>query len=555
MSLESNAPDHSRAWFIASICLLSIVILLFAPLFIAQPLWADASLYDVCAQEILAGRVLYRDIVDVNFPGIVWMHVCVRTMFGWSTEALRIVDLLVVCVIAGLLVSIGAPKAKASLKIASVAATLTYYTACPSICHCQRDIWMMLFSSSALALSVARWRIEGVTSRVAMSALEGLLWGAAVWMKPYIVIVAVCCWLYRTLIDWRSKHSGLAALLFENAALLGGGLIAGALGCTWLWSTESWPHFWDFVLGWSVEYRDHGTTLPIRGIRFLVWTIQSLPWSLVSWISIPIAVLTIHNGTVQRLEINDSSNSIGKPILAIYYLSWLVQALLFQHPHEYVIAIALLPGLGVLTSWMQVSNREFAAYAAVVCFAVAALLTHPLLTQDKRSAWLLCIREGGTPRVKDILDTPRLAFGEAHWQDLASVEQFLRKANTRDDALLCWDDSSHPLFTQLRVSPASRFPHAAAWLRFFPERRSELLAEFENCGATYVVTDLLLAGVSPEVARSEAGRDVAQLPAQLPKQLAAEFPWRERVVFRAGRYLVHEVKGHSADEQPQGGKH
>jgi hypothetical protein len=34
--------------------------------------------------------------------------------------------------------------------------------------------------------------------------------------------------------------------------------------------------------------------------------------------------------------------------------------------------------------------------------------------------------------------------------------------------------------------------------------------------------------------------------------MASEFPWRELVVFRAGRYLVHEVGADVPNDEPEG---
>jgi hypothetical protein len=56
-----------------------------------------------------------------------------------------------------------------------------------------------------------------------------------------------------------------------------------------------------------------------------------------------------------------------------------------------------------------------------------------------------------------------------------------------------------------------------------------------------VVTDLVLAGLS--VAEAEAVRpdDPPSLPPHFPAPLKEVFPWKEVMVFRAGRYTVHRV--------------
>ena len=66
------------------------------PIFLAMGLWVDATLYDVGARTLMDGGVYYRDLFDTNLPGMVWLHVVVRALFGWSPQAIRAVDLVVV---------------------------------------------------------------------------------------------------------------------------------------------------------------------------------------------------------------------------------------------------------------------------------------------------------------------------------------------------------------------------------------------------------------------------------------------------------------------------
>src|SRR5439155_8954279 len=93
---------RSRAELPAWIALL-LLLLAGLPLFLCMPLWADATLYDLCARNILDGGIHYRDIFDTNLPGMVWLHAGIRSLFGWSSEALRAVDFAIVCGVAALL--------------------------------------------------------------------------------------------------------------------------------------------------------------------------------------------------------------------------------------------------------------------------------------------------------------------------------------------------------------------------------------------------------------------------------------------------------------------
>ena len=59
------------------------------PLFLCAPLGPDPVMYDLQARVVDDGGVLYRDILEPNLPGAVWIHSVVRHIAGWSSEALR----------------------------------------------------------------------------------------------------------------------------------------------------------------------------------------------------------------------------------------------------------------------------------------------------------------------------------------------------------------------------------------------------------------------------------------------------------------------------------
>ncbi len=65
------------------------------PLFLRMPLTNDAQMYDLQVRLLHQGGVLYRDILEPNLPGVVWIQSLVRNAVGWSSEALRAFDLLV----------------------------------------------------------------------------------------------------------------------------------------------------------------------------------------------------------------------------------------------------------------------------------------------------------------------------------------------------------------------------------------------------------------------------------------------------------------------------
>ena len=87
----------------------------------------------------------------------------------------------------------------------------------------------------------------------------------------------------------------------------------------------------------------------------------------------------------------------------------------------------------------------------------------------------------------------------------------------------------------------SRFMHNVLWLNFFASRRMEVMKEAFKPAVRFIVTDTQMAGYPSEVAAVDAHRDEARLPDEVHPELRTMFPWNQRVVFRAGRYMVHEV--------------
>ena len=75
------------------------------PLLLCMPLTNDTVMYDLQAQNLLQGGVLYRDILEPNFPGVVWLHVAIRALLGWSSVAMRFTDMVIFFSSVGLLAS------------------------------------------------------------------------------------------------------------------------------------------------------------------------------------------------------------------------------------------------------------------------------------------------------------------------------------------------------------------------------------------------------------------------------------------------------------------
>ncbi|MCA9270037.1 MAG: hypothetical protein KDA41_16260 [Planctomycetales bacterium] len=554
MSARETAPAGGGATRWAAWLALALVLALWAPLFLCQPLWQDVTQYDVTAQELLRGSVLYRDVTDTNFPGVVLIHAAVRYVAGFRSEALRAFDLVVVGAIACLLVrlaTIGKPKLS-PLRVFGVAVVLAYYFSCAPICHCQRDPWMLLPASIAVSLTAVRIGAPLRGGRgLALAIAEGLLWGAAVWIKPHVVVPAVSCWVAATAYAWRMPKQGIATTALQTCVMVAGGAIIGAAGLGWLYAADGWNDFWDIMLHWSGEYRAIATWSRRLGTT-LTWFIFHAPWSLLHFVAVPVACAKIARVLRAPTETDRPASDPAALLLCALYLGWLVQALLLQLTHEYVVAATLLLAVPVLLTWDKIAVPAPAMRIGFAVFVAWALAVHPLLKPQTLRLWPTCATHGSSPAVKDLFATgqARHANGTAHWQDLQRVADFLRQRHVGDFEVTCWDDSSQQIFTLLRASPGTRYMHMGHWMNFFPSRRQQLIDEVRASPTRYVVSDCQAAGYSAEIARVDANRDTPALPDEIDPRQRGAFPWNQPVIFRAGRYLVHEIKPSIDKAQP-----
>jgi hypothetical protein len=79
--------------------------------------------------------------LETNFPGIVWAHMAIRSLFGWRPEVLRGADLAIVVSSVWLLTR-WLPRSGPSWgRVATATALFAFYLSTNEWCHCQRDVW------------------------------------------------------------------------------------------------------------------------------------------------------------------------------------------------------------------------------------------------------------------------------------------------------------------------------------------------------------------------------------------------------------------------------
>src|SRR5215207_7013337 len=134
------------------------------------------------AWRIADGAVPYRDVFDMNFPGVYLVHLAVVTLLGPGDAAWRVFDLGVTALAAIAVAAIAAPWGR-------VAATggagffAAYHLASGAWNAGQRD-FLLCPCLLAGALGVARWA-EGGGLRQVLGG--GVALGAGLTIKPHAV--------------------------------------------------------------------------------------------------------------------------------------------------------------------------------------------------------------------------------------------------------------------------------------------------------------------------------------------------------------------------------
>jgi len=541
-----------------------------APLFICMPLWADVTYYDVCARNILGGGVHYRDVFETNLPGMVWLHAVIRPIVGWSSEAFRAVDLMVVgssILLLGLLLKrIGVPR---RVIVWSTAASFFFYLYQTEYSHCQRDGWMLLPTIVAVWLRGRQLARDETASKGCLfrsAIMEGMAWACAIWIKPHCLIPALFVWLagVRRLagMSWRRA-------LIDFAGLLAGGLLVGGAGSAWLIATGTWPWMWDVLLNWNPEY--YRWTPQEMNVRLSALLNYFAPWSEVHLLAIPVALIALCCGRVWRFGPTPGMKParLDQALLAALYLGWLTEATLFQKVFDYSQAPVVLLAMAVLTAhrvpigqllviwclagatlnylqpsvdslrWMQsFADKNPTTFRQLI--PEHRLINHRF---DWCPTWWKCVSQGSSPQTKDRLTLYSGAHSSPTWTELDAMRRYLQTLDLKDGELVCLDDSTHPLYLDLRLRPGFRFIHVNTSMDF-RSKRPRIMEELKASGHKYVVSDTAIMRFLYEdfAPVNDSSFDQSGVPIDVPCVCRDIYPWNQPVIHREGRYWLHRVE-------------
>jgi hypothetical protein len=209
-------------------------------------IWEDQAIYHYMAWSVRHGGVLYRDVINMNWPGTIFVHVVAQWMTGMDPQGVRIMECLFLGVLgittSAILREYGVPT---PLRLAAFTLFLIAYFSAGDPATAQRETWMTpclaaglfpLFTANGQRTDIpySRWIFGG-----AMAAF-GLL------VKPTLG-PPIAAALFTTIAFWDGRTygplwkrlgayaaSGLAVLLLTIVLLA----IYGDLRGFWFWAVE-----------------------------------------------------------------------------------------------------------------------------------------------------------------------------------------------------------------------------------------------------------------------------------------------------------------------------
>lgn len=581
-------------WFARAVT--AVALLAGLPLFLRMPLWCDLTLYDLAARNVLSGGVHYRDVFDTNLPGFVWLLACVRAVFGYSAFALRCVDLAIVT---GVILLIDRLAKRGGATPASrwwaIAGASLLYPFAVEMAHCQRDTWMALPVIGAVSLRLLRGGEVTLGERFLRSALEGVLWAVAVWIKPHVVLIAAPVW---GVTAWRLaggapvRWKALVADLLGNVA---GGAVIGAAGVGLLVASGTWDEFWEVMTWWAPQYTELGSLE--RESRLALALHWFPPWSLWLVPTVPLAVLSVIDAVpwVSRPDGDARPGPVGRVLpgwlwdaaagpterftrgaLGALWLVWAFQSFYVQRGFMYVHMVETFLMLGlwaahrwavpfVVLVWLATTSGLWLAADAspdlhARLMRVARhdgldnegepdderyLVRHPLANPGRMRNWAECWQPDLTDHERYALwdRIKRIKDHEASpgWVELEEVADYLRSRGLGDDQLVAWHDSPHALYLTMTVRPGIRYMHASTAMSIGYRAKERVMRDLYECEGTarFAVSDLSWACFRqpPAVRAAVLGPPASEtnlLPAGLQPKYRRRFPFNQPAVFRSG---------------------
>jgi hypothetical protein len=438
------------------------------------PLVHDAPLMHYVAWRLLGGAIPYRDLFDMNFPGVYLVHMLVLSLLGPGDLAFRVFDVSVLLLVTAGLVAAVRPFGPGGGFAAAALFALYHVSGGPWLAG-QREL--LLAAALAWAAAGVVRAVESPGRGPAALGAAALALGTAVWLKPHAAVLAPVL----VVVAWRRSDRGRALLLVG----LGLGLPAGgALG--WLVARGALGAFVDVVAGYLIPlYSRVGRTAVTAELAHRDYGALVLG-GLAAWAALGAAGL-LRAGRRAGLAVLAGGAAYG----AFHFWG---QGRGWEY-HFYPLALfaAALGGAGLAAALRDRRRGRAAALAGVLAITAGALWVRGERNLDP--AWIR-VKLDTVARVADALRPAVLAGGTVQVLDTTEggIHALLR-LGARQPTRFLYDFPFHhdvhhayirarraELMAQLRAHPpaavvlfpngwpsggferVARFPELAAWL-------------------------------------------------------------------------------------------
>jgi hypothetical protein len=235
---------------------------------------------------------------------------------------------------------------------------------------------------------------------------------------------------------------------------------------------------------------------------------------------------------VALLLIWSDHRHVRQTLLAGLYLAWIFQAVVLQHLFDYIHVPAILLGLTVVFSQAVVTQRAVLRFGLVLFVLVGLFVQYPAVYGRRLDSWDRSVSEKSTADLRDRLTLS----GRVNWSDLEQVREFLVRQNVRDGEVTCFSMRTVPLYDHLGLQPSTPYLFLHNCLALFPRQRDRIHADLAASRQRYVVCDLF--GL-----RDKSGKLIEGDPMPVPSIWQPASRWGDKIVFRAGRYVVFAIDG------------
>jgi len=334
------------------------------------PLVHDAPIMHYIAWRIAEGAVPYRDLFDMNFPGVYLFHLAVVKTIGTGDAASRAADLTVTALGAVMVAALAAPWGRAGA-LGGGLFFAAYHLAGGAWNAGQRD-FLLAPLLLAGALGVACWTDGG---RAWSVFAGGVALGAALTIKPHVIVLVTALAVFVVVRARRTGGSSRHAV----AALIGGAVLVPAAAVAWVAALGALGAWRDIVFGYLVPLYSR-VTRPADWLyfRWHVWV------AIIATVALSLASLIWG----RRLSARHGVVMLGLGYGVVHFVAQRKGWEYHLYPLVFFLCALAAPAGEAVMAAGAPRAREVARAAAIVLFAATAMVLGAKAVEAMDAQWI-----------------------------------------------------------------------------------------------------------------------------------------------------------------------